>query len=184
MTCITQPTTTEHLSESGDDVDEEPVRFWREHIDASQEHRIHFVEADGCDSFAIARASSDLGFVVLQVNGARVRTKDHLMDEFSRGGQFPSYFGRNWDSLVDALRDLSWLPPGKGYVVLIERADGLLSMGPREFTTFVEVLGAVIKDRRDEQDEGVKPFHVVLCGSAFVKAALQSTLTETLCDHP
>lgn len=164
-------------------MNERSVQFWCEHIAGSTSQKVHFVEAGRCDSSAITRAFAALGVMVFHVNGASVRTKDDLMDELSRAGRFPPYFGRNWDALAEVLRDLSWLPGSKGYAVIIESADGLLSMGEREFVTFVELLSFVIKDWRDERDEDGRPFDVVFCGSAAVRAELQGTLTETLCDH-
>jgi hypothetical protein len=50
---------------------------------------------------------------------SRIRTKRRLFKILARKLLLPDYFGQNFDSLEECLRDLSWLPPGP--VVLIHR---------------------------------------------------------------
>ncbi|MFE5721545.1 barstar family protein [Streptomyces erythrochromogenes] len=51
-------------------------------------------------------------------------------DAFAREIGFPSYFGRNWDALVDCLDDLhDHATGGVGIVVLVHGADVLLNEG-------------------------------------------------------
>lgn len=38
-----------------------------------------------------------------------VYTKEELLDWYAKLLSFPSYFGRNWDALIDLLRILDWL---------------------------------------------------------------------------
>jgi hypothetical protein len=43
---------------------------------------------------------------------AGIRSKEKLIAVLADRLQFPAYSGRNWDAFEEALRDLSWLPPG------------------------------------------------------------------------
>jgi hypothetical protein len=58
---------------------------------------------------------------------------------FARTLEFPGYFGRNWDALVDCLDDLhgSW-HGGRGVAVVIRDVDLLLDAG--HLRLFVSVL--------------------------------------------
>jgi hypothetical protein len=38
-----------------------------------------------------------------------VRDKQQLLEVIARGLDFPEYFGKNWDALVDCLSDMSWV---------------------------------------------------------------------------
>ena len=40
---------------------------------------------------------------------AGIRSKVELLQSLANAGRFPEYFGRNWDDLLDCLRDLSWI---------------------------------------------------------------------------
>lgn len=42
-------------------------------------------------------------------DGTELETKDQLMIKMKEALSFPDYFGMNWDSLDEVLRDLSWL---------------------------------------------------------------------------
>lgn len=48
------------------------------------------------------------GALAVVVSG-RLRRKADLLRALSKGLEFPSYFGWNWDALEECLRDLSWL---------------------------------------------------------------------------
>lgn len=83
----------------------------------------------------------------LDANGGRVHRFDSrdLMTEqgiyaaFAGALQFPGYFGRNWDALVDCLDDLCGaVTGGVGIAVVIDEADRLLEV--EHFPLFVSVL--------------------------------------------
>ena len=54
-----------------------------------------------------------------------MRTLTDLYQEFVQKFRFPSYFGNNYDALIDCLTDLQWLP-SSSYLVVVEKADLLL----------------------------------------------------------
>ena len=42
-------------------------------------------------------------------------THEVVMDRFASSGGFPDYFGRNWDALIDCLREPSGRLPATGW---------------------------------------------------------------------
>ena len=71
-----------------------------------------------------------------QVDCSRVHTKQRLLSVLARGLGFPSYFGANWDALMDCLTDMSWAP-AEGYVILLS---GLRGLAQRDYFTALDVL--------------------------------------------
>jgi RNAse (barnase) inhibitor barstar len=56
------------------------------------------------------------------LDGARLTGKADLLRELAAAFDFPSYFGHNWDALIDCWSDMFWLP-GRGYVCVLLNAD-------------------------------------------------------------
>jgi len=57
------------------------------------------------------------GWLVIRLGG-RLRHKQELLRALAHGLKFPNYFGWNWDSLEECLRDLSWLDVPGGIVLV------------------------------------------------------------------
>ncbi|WP_412078177.1 barstar family protein [Streptomyces xanthophaeus] len=67
------------------------------------------------------------GGFVCRLDGRQMLQPPHLFLTFAQELSFPSYFGHNWDALVDCLHD--WHGPGHGahgVAILIDNADALL----------------------------------------------------------
>ncbi len=64
--------------------------------------------------------------LLVTLDGSSMTTFDGLYQEFVNGFRFPSYFGYNYNALIDCLTDLAWIP-STSYLVVIERADLLLA---------------------------------------------------------
>ncbi|WP_405733043.1 barstar family protein [Streptomyces sp. NBC_00028] len=84
---------------------------------------------------------------VLEAKGGRVHrfdsrdlaTEQGIYGAFAETLQFPGYFGRNWDAMVDCLDDLCGAATGGvGIAAVIDEADGLLAA--EHFPLFVSVL--------------------------------------------
>ena len=69
-----------------------------------------------------------------------VNSKSALLDAVANGIGFPDYFGRNWDSLEECLRDFD---EGKGWLMILDEADSLLSVPESELSTFKAILSDV-----------------------------------------
>jgi RNAse (barnase) inhibitor barstar len=72
-------------------------------------------------------------------------SKAALLADFARALVFPDWSGRNWDALVDSLRDLSWLPAGPHAVVWAGSA-ALKEAHPGTYETALEVLRQATAD--------------------------------------
>ena len=68
---------------------------------------------------------------------AGITTKAGLMNVLFEALRLPDYFGSNWDSLEECIRDLSWLPDGD--VVLVHE-DVPLENDRRSLATYLSIL--------------------------------------------
>ncbi|WP_416961978.1 barstar family protein [Streptomyces sp. Agncl-13] len=84
-------------------------------------------------------ALEDQGGLVFHLSAEELATPEGVFAAFARTLEFPGYFGRNWDAMVDCLDDLhgSW-HGGRGVAVVIGDADLLLDAG--HLRLFVSVL--------------------------------------------
>jgi hypothetical protein len=62
-----------------------------------------------------------------------------LFSQFRRAAVFPTWFGNNWDALLDCLRDLSWIRTRK---IIIRHEDLPLSDSPPECRTYIQMLAS------------------------------------------
>jgi RNAse (barnase) inhibitor barstar len=74
---------------------------------------------------------------------AAIRTKAELLVALADAGQFPDYFGSNWDALLDCLRDLSWIANRR---VVIVHGDLPLRDDQAECGTYLGILRAAVAD--------------------------------------
>ncbi|HEX4853661.1 barstar family protein [Arenimonas sp.] len=87
----------------------------------------------------LLEAAEGLGFRCVSVDLADCADKAALLRQLAAAFAFPPGFGLNWDSLSDALCDLSWLP-AEGYVLGLESPGALREVCPDDFATLVAVL--------------------------------------------
>ncbi len=83
--------------------------------------------------------AAERGYHFVQVSGDAIHSKADLMEALKSALAFPDYFGRNWDALLDMLRDLSWLH-ARGHVLLISGLDSLAEHDRTAFETALEVF--------------------------------------------
>ena len=87
-----------------------------------------------------------LGHDVRVVSGGH--DKEGVLDAFATDLELPDWFGRNWDALVDALRDLD-APRGVPIELVWDRAAALRARDREAFDTVVEILEQVADERDD-----------------------------------
>ena len=98
---------------------------------------VYRVAAQDLDT--LAALARDEGLRICRIDLRGCRDKRTLLLRLSAQLDFPPGFGRNWDALSDALRDLSWLP-ARGYALLLEDAADLQAAAPDNFATLLDIL--------------------------------------------
>ena len=102
---------------------------------------------DLVDSRALRHALAAAGWRALVLDRAPIVDKPTLLHACYQSGRYPAGFGFNWDALVDALRDLSWLEPAAGIAILWQHPDVLESREPDTAATFREVVEEAAGER-------------------------------------
>ena len=87
-----------------------------------------------------------LGHDVRVVSGGH--DKDSVLEAFAAGLGLPEWFGRNWDALLTALRDLEG-PRGAPIELVWDRARTLRTADRDTYETLVEILDQVDEERAD-----------------------------------
>ncbi|MBS0260875.1 MAG: barstar family protein [Planctomycetes bacterium] len=68
---------------------------------------------------------------------AGIRTRQQLFEALSRQLALPDYFGNNFDSLEECLRDLSWLPAG---TIVLQHRELPFDPGSTDREIYLDVL--------------------------------------------
>lgn len=98
------------------------------------------------DLDSIAALGRDAGLRLCRIDLRGCNSKPMLLMRLAAQLDFPIGFGRNWDALMDGLRDLSWLPAKGGYALLLEDAAELQSVAKKDFDVLLELLDDVAKE--------------------------------------
>lgn len=101
--------------------------------------RAGIYETDDATLPALAAAARDAGLLVRLVDLDGCHDKASLLLRIATVLDLPAGFGRNWDALSDALRDLAWMP-APGYALMFESASPLRAERPQDFDVLVDVL--------------------------------------------
>ncbi|MFA0923700.1 barstar family protein [Xanthomonas fragariae] len=112
-------------------------------LDLSDPQQSGLYQADTHDLNIMAALARDAGLRILRVDLATCSDKRMLLMRLATQLDFPASFGRNWDALSDALRDLAWLPSPHGYALLIDGAQELASNAPNDCNTLLDILDEV-----------------------------------------
>jgi RNAse (barnase) inhibitor barstar len=100
---------------------------------------VYFLPAPDVEELLEAAAVNR--FPCLRVNLRGCADKADLLVRIAGALQFPSYTGRNWDALADALGELR-TPDTRGLVLVLEHSETLRAQATAEFKTAMEVLQA------------------------------------------
>lgn len=161
--------------------------FWQKHLGSVDGPMIHFALPSILNLESIRESTDGMGFAVFFVDAKKISSESELMDAFAASMNFPAYFGRNWDALLDLTCDLSWVN-ARGYILIMFNGDSLPLLPGVTFSSLITSVEATVRDWRDERGEfgerlGPVPFHVIFSGSGTLRAPLIEELTESLCEH-
>ncbi|OGR52802.1 MAG: hypothetical protein A2049_06775 [Elusimicrobia bacterium GWA2_62_23] len=81
-------------------------------------------------------------YFLARLDGAVIPDKAALMPAIAAAFRFPSYFGGNWDALLDCLRSLPEFNPAGGYALVISGSDAFLADSAKDREDFLDVAGA------------------------------------------
>ncbi|SEL86051.1 Barstar (barnase inhibitor) [Pseudoxanthomonas sp. GM95] len=107
------------------------------HLEDPAHAGVFFVSGQDLD--VLAAFAFDAQLLVRRVDLMGARDKRTLLLRMAVALDFPMSSGRNWDGLLDSLRDLAWLP-APGYVLLLEGAGELHVHNEPDFDTLVAIL--------------------------------------------
>lgn len=86
-----------------------------------------------------ARAKTH-GWCCVHVDGRAVHDKATFLHAFARALHFPAYFGLNWDAFEECLRDLTWLAPSQGTLVLYDDVAQFATQQPEVWKVALAIL--------------------------------------------
>lgn len=94
----------------------------------------------GLTAEGISKTFPPPDYFMAVIDGAAVPSKPELMDALSSAFGFPSYFGRNWDALLDCLRSLPLsIKPPRGYVLVVRDSRAFLAASEKDKEDFADV---------------------------------------------
>ena len=120
---------------------------------------LHIASAgDATDLIRALEKKKDV--TVRVVRGSKSAKVADLLDELSAALQFPHYFGHNWDSCADCLRDLGWISQAGVVIVFTDAQNLLKSAKAAEIATFKSVI-ADATEFWSESKKKARTLHVV-----------------------
>jgi len=87
----------------------------------------------------VEKSAATAGLVAWRIDIGHVHGKQEFLQKLAKALEFPSWFGGNWDALVDCLTDLSW-QPGAGYVLMLEKSKHFAAGHREEFDDAMAAL--------------------------------------------
>lgn len=92
------------------------------------------------------------------------KSEEALLDATATALDFPAWWGRNWDALLDCFGDLEWLGPAEGYVFSVAGARRLWAKAPDVAGLFTEIWLSAAEEWADDSkpwNPARRPFHLI-----------------------
>jgi len=110
------------------------------------------------------------GFQYLYLDGRKIKTSADFFREAKHVMKFPDYFGQNWNSVLDCMRDLDyWWKPSQGCFLLYNYFEHFANKDSASFHTSIEVMKAAVESWQDTETS----MYVLLAGDISIVPNLQ-----------
>jgi hypothetical protein len=103
---------------------------------------VHFLESDAPVD-ELVRLAEERGISVFRLEGHHISDKATFLREAAVSMHFPAYFGNNWDSFEDCIKDLVW-QPANGYVLLYNGFRYFAEDDPPHWETATDILRSAV----------------------------------------
>jgi RNAse (barnase) inhibitor barstar len=110
----------------------------------------------GREAGIIAEAALARGLDFFRIDLKKVVDKAGSLKEIANALEFPSYFGMNWDALVDCLTDMAWRPAA-GYVLFFINGGHFAARAPDDMKTVLTIFGSAVEYWKERE----VPFFVI-----------------------
>lgn len=131
-------------------------------LSSSRKPYVYWISPVEIDS--IGHAAVALAFGIWHVDARMMTDAEAVFRIFGQMFKFEELFGprwgRNWDALIDGLRELD-RTEFKGYVLVVENAENLWRSDPTLYYKFIDTMGAV-SEYWDEWKDARIAFKTVL----------------------
>jgi RNAse (barnase) inhibitor barstar len=87
--------------------------------------------------------AEERGISVFRLDGHHISDKASFLRGAALSMHFPEYFGYNWDSLEECIKDLVW-QPANGYVLLYDRFRTFAEDDPPHWQTATDILRSAV----------------------------------------
>jgi len=104
-----------------------------------------FLDLRAAGALELGKLFPPPGYFTAHIDGESVPDKAALMEALAAAFRFPSYFGKNWDALLDCLRSLPDENPAKGYVLAIKNSGMFLAASPADREAFADIAAEARK---------------------------------------
>lgn len=111
-----------------------------------------------CDLSDLRAAANAADFAVFDADLASVQSKGEFLAAIAQAIAAPTWLGKNWDALADALGDLSW-QPAQGFVLVLRNGGDALNLSASDHEIAREILDSTVSFWKQHS----KPFWVFFC---------------------
>ncbi|MDK9726456.1 MAG: barstar family protein [Sterolibacteriaceae bacterium MAG5] len=101
------------------------------------------------DPQPLLEAAEAIGCAIFRIDLGGVRDKGELLAALGKAMEFPDWYGHNLDALADCLNDFAW-QPADGYLILLERCDGIHGRAEGDFVATLEVFEQAAAEWREQ----------------------------------
>lgn len=112
---------------------------------------VYEIPEEGVD--AIVAAAEANQHIVYRVDLRAARSREQMLQTVGEDLELPTWFGSNFDALMDCLCDFSWVP-APGYTIIMENCHNVYNVAAPDFNMMIDLFAEAANAWREEG----KPF--------------------------